>query len=194
MYAMSGYTPRFLRGEKNPQPPTERKFRDSFEGFVTKSVNSQLIKDSHRAEWSIDGRGFSFARWNSPTEQGYVRQSSPTSPNYGRRVHQLQADTGNNSSTSSTESVKDEATVEKIEEFQRYFVTHLEEYLLNFCRVNGLKGGEGSSGTSSNGMAKQKPPEEAPSGTETDYLIRCVTTQLCQAGLANLDRGSYANR
>lgn len=32
-----------------------RKNNDSFEGFLTESVNSQLLKDAHRSEWSVDG-------------------------------------------------------------------------------------------------------------------------------------------
>lgn len=37
----------------------ERKHNDVFEGFLTKAVNSQLVNDSHRAEWSIEGKSYS---------------------------------------------------------------------------------------------------------------------------------------
>jgi len=41
------------------RPECDRKHQDSFEGFLTESVNSQLIKDAHRSEWSVDGSTFS---------------------------------------------------------------------------------------------------------------------------------------
>lgn len=37
----------------------ERKHNDAFEGFLTEAVNSQLVNDSHRAEWSIEGKSYS---------------------------------------------------------------------------------------------------------------------------------------
>lgn len=41
------------------RPEDERKHQDAFEGFLTQAVNSQLIKDAHRSEWSVEGRTFS---------------------------------------------------------------------------------------------------------------------------------------
>lgn len=41
------------------RPESERKHQDAFEGFLTQGVNSQLIKDAHRSEWSVEGRTFS---------------------------------------------------------------------------------------------------------------------------------------
>lgn len=41
------------------RPMTERKHCDAFEGLLTEDgVNSQLIKDAHRSEWSIEGHSF----------------------------------------------------------------------------------------------------------------------------------------
>lgn len=41
------------------RPESDRKHQDAFEGCLTESVNSQLIKDAHRSEWSVDGNTFS---------------------------------------------------------------------------------------------------------------------------------------
>lgn len=41
------------------KPVSERKHQDAFEGFLTSSVNSQMIKDAHRSEWSIGGVPYS---------------------------------------------------------------------------------------------------------------------------------------
>jgi hypothetical protein len=41
------------------RPESLRKHQDAFEGILTQSVNSQLIKDAHRSEWSVDGSTFS---------------------------------------------------------------------------------------------------------------------------------------
>jgi len=41
------------------RPEAARKHQDAFEGFLTESVNSQLVKDAHRSEWSVDGNSFS---------------------------------------------------------------------------------------------------------------------------------------
>lgn len=41
------------------RPNSERRHSDTFEGVLTEAgVNSQLIKDAHRSEWSIEGRSF----------------------------------------------------------------------------------------------------------------------------------------
>lgn len=41
------------------KPEGERKHLDAFEGFLTDGVNSQLVKDAHRSEWSVEGHAFS---------------------------------------------------------------------------------------------------------------------------------------
>merc|ERR1719502_2242775 len=41
------------------RPESARKHQDAFEGFRTQSINSQLIKDAHRSEWSVEGNTFS---------------------------------------------------------------------------------------------------------------------------------------
>mmetsp|Transcript_69958 Transcript_69958/g.167935 ORF Transcript_69958/g.167935 Transcript_69958/m.167935 type:complete len:342 (+) Transcript_69958:156-1181(+) len=41
------------------RPASERQHNDTFEGFVTADrVNAQLIKDAHRAEWTLEGESF----------------------------------------------------------------------------------------------------------------------------------------
>lgn len=41
------------------RPVIDRQHDDSFEGFLTKDgVNSQLLKDAHRAEWAIEGQSY----------------------------------------------------------------------------------------------------------------------------------------
>eukprot|EP00928_Gymnodinium_smaydae_P044241 TRINITY_DN29523_c0_g3_i2.p1 TRINITY_DN29523_c0_g3~~TRINITY_DN29523_c0_g3_i2.p1 ORF type:complete len:378 (+),score=62.19 TRINITY_DN29523_c0_g3_i2:140-1273(+) len=41
------------------RPASERQHCDAFEGILTKDgVNSQLVKDAHRSEWSIEGNTF----------------------------------------------------------------------------------------------------------------------------------------
>lgn len=41
------------------RPEEDRKHTDSFEGVLTKDVNSQLVKDAHRSEWTVEGMSFS---------------------------------------------------------------------------------------------------------------------------------------
>ncbi|CAE8582538.1 unnamed protein product [Polarella glacialis] len=42
------------------RPEEDRKHSDSFEGILTTAaVNSQLVKDAHRSEWTVEGRSFS---------------------------------------------------------------------------------------------------------------------------------------
>jgi len=117
------------------RPETLRKHQDAFEGVLTDGVNSQLVKDAHRSEFSVDGRSF-------------VLHDLPP---HG----------------------EDEANEERrhtIAKFQTEFVMALETYLLAFCSRKGL----------------------SPLGTRR--LVQAVTTQMSQAGLANLDRGSQATR
>jgi len=114
----------------------ERKHCDTFEGFVTPDgVNSQLIKDAHRSEWTVDGRSFTL---HAPSE------GSPKNSPIGDRK-------------------------QVIASFQRDLVTCLEEFLLDFCHRRGLH----------EPRARQ--------------LMQAVTTQMSQAGLANLERASQAS-
>lgn len=111
-----------------------RKHQDSFEGILTNGVNSQLVKDAHRSEFSVDGVSFSM-------------QDLPQCP----------------------DELLDERR-QTIADFQVEFVTSLENFLLSFSSRKALsKGG-------------------------TKRLVQVVTTQMSQAGLANLDRGSQAAR
>jgi len=117
------------------RPEAWRKHQDAFEGVLTDGVNSQLVKDAHRSEFSVDGRSFSLRDL----------------PQHG----------------------EDEINEERrhaISKFQTELVMALETYLLAFCSRKGL----------------------SPSGTKR--LVQAVTTQMSQAGLANLDRGSQATR
>jgi len=116
------------------RPESLRKHQDAFEGTLTDCVNSQLVKDAHRSEFSVDGTSFSM-------------QDLPPVPE-GQEEERRHA----------------------ISKFQTEFVTTLEKYLLAFCSTIGLSAGG------------------------TRRLIQVVTTQMSQAGLANLDRGSQASR
>jgi len=51
------------------RPEAERQHDDTFEGCLTKGVNSQLVKDAHRAEWAIDGQSFLLPESNGATMQ-----------------------------------------------------------------------------------------------------------------------------
>merc|ERR1719386_571479 len=53
------------------RPECERKHMDSFEGVNTDAVNSQLVKDAHRSEWSIEGRSFSLQDLPQHTGNGH---------------------------------------------------------------------------------------------------------------------------
>jgi hypothetical protein len=115
------------------RPEPQRKHQDAFEGVSTDGVNSQLVKDAHRSEFSVDGRSFSFHDMNQQELEGEERSAA-------------------------------------VARFQTEFVTALESYLLAFCSRRGV---------STQGTRK---------------LLQAVTTQMSQAGLANLDRGSQATR
>jgi len=117
------------------RPETLRKHQDAFEGVLTDGVNSQLVKDAHRSEFSVDGRSFCLQDL----------------PQHG-------------------EEESNEERRHAIARFQTEFVMALETYLLAFCSRKGL----------------------SPLGTRR--LVQAVTTQMSQAGLANLDRGSQATR
>lgn len=116
------------------RPELLRKHQDAYEGVLTTSVNSQLVKDAHRSEFSVDGQSFSM-------------QDLPACP----------------------EGMEEERRI-TIAKFQSEFVIALETYLLGFCKKSGLSMGG------------------------TRRLVQVVTTQMSQAGLANLDRGSQASR
>lgn len=116
------------------RPETQRKHQDSFEGILTDGVNSQLVKDAHRSEFSVEGQSFSL---ELPQD-------------LDGELHEEQRHT--------------------IEKFQTDFVMALETYLLAYCNRRGL----------------------SPLGTRR--MAQAVTTQMSQAGLANLDRGSQATR
>lgn len=117
------------------RPEPLRKHQDTFEGVLTDGVNSQLVKDAHRSEFSVDGRSF-------------CMQDLPP---HG-------------------EAEANEERKNAIAKFQTEFVMALETYILAFCSRKGL----------------------SPLGTRR--LVQAVTTQMSQAGLANLDRGSQATR
>lgn len=113
------------------RPRDARKYQDAFEGVLTDGVNSQLVKDAHRSEFSVEGQ--SFVLKDLPSEESGERQ-------------------------------------QVISRFQTDFVVCLETFLLAYCRRRRL------------------------STVGTRQLIQAVTTQMSQAGLANLDRGSQATR
>lgn len=47
------------------RPSSERRHCDSFQGVLTADgVNSQLVKDAHRSDWSVDGCGYSLQHWD----------------------------------------------------------------------------------------------------------------------------------
>jgi len=52
------------------RPDTARRHSDTFEGVLTEAgVNSQLIKDAHRSEWSIEGRSFTMQEGAADSSQ-----------------------------------------------------------------------------------------------------------------------------
>jgi len=129
------------------RPARERKHDDTFEGIRTCSINTQMIKDLHRAEWSIEGEGFSYAKWLRGREAVAGKESG---------------DIGSGPSGSGGSSATPE-------EFQMWFVRRLEDFFLASF-ANKL------------------------TTSCLDLLMRAITTQMCQCGLANLDRGSRASR
>lgn len=114
------------------RPEWLRKHQDAFEGVLTNGVNSQLVKDAHRSEFSIDGQAFCI-----------------------QDLHH---------------HVDEQKRSQVIADFQVDLVKHLETYLLAFAQRRGL------------------------SPLCTRRLVQAVTTQMSQAGLANLDRGSQASK
>uniref|UniRef100_A0A7S1S4Q9 Uncharacterized protein n=1 Tax=Alexandrium catenella TaxID=2925 RepID=A0A7S1S4Q9_ALECA len=49
------------------RPTEERRHNDKFEGVLSEDgVNSQLVKDSHRSDWKVDGSPFSMQHEDSP--------------------------------------------------------------------------------------------------------------------------------
>jgi len=117
------------------RPEAMRKHQDAFEGVLTDGVNSALVKDAHRSEFSVDGRSFCLQDL----------------PQHG-------------------EEERNDERRHAIARFQTEFIMALETYLLAFCGRRGL------------------------SSLGTRRLVQAVTTQMSQAGLANLDRGSQAAR
>jgi len=65
------------------RPECERKHYDAFEGVLTNGVNSQLVKDAHRSEWSVEGRTFS--------EQAKLAVQSQANSNPEERRHAIVA-------------------------------------------------------------------------------------------------------
>merc|ERR1719401_460422 len=117
------------------RPELLRKHQDAFEGILTDDVNSQLVKDAHRSEFSVEGQTFTLQE-DLPLHEGGPGDDRGSA----------------------------------IAAFQTEFVTALESYLLEFSARRGL------------------------SALGTRRLVQAVTTQMSQAGLANLDRGSQATR
>lgn len=108
---------------------------DCFEGVLTDGgVNSQLVKDAHRSEYSVEGKSFTLQLPQDLDGDMHDEQSG------------------------------------LILKFQQEFVSALEIYLIGYCNRRGL------------------------SALGTRRLLQAVTTQMSQAGLANLDRGSQASR
>mmetsp|Transcript_107906 Transcript_107906/g.270636 ORF Transcript_107906/g.270636 Transcript_107906/m.270636 type:complete len:385 (-) Transcript_107906:54-1208(-) len=91
------------------RPDNERRHCDTFEGILTKGgVNSQLIKDAHRSEWSIEGHSFSL-QGNPQQLVGGVPITDGSGP-----------------------PMEDRKAV--IAAFQQDLVRELEQFLLDFCR------------------------------------------------------------
>ncbi|CAD7930431.1 unnamed protein product [Amoebophrya sp. A25] len=110
------------------RPPDDllrRSQQDVFDGVLTKAVNSQLIKDIPRAEWNIEGQGFTFERFLRDNMARGQRQEN------GQQGPHLE---GTPTPGSREEENQRNALEEKEKEhFQRYFVEKLERYLLKFC-------------------------------------------------------------
>merc|ERR1719503_302467 len=88
------------------RPEAERKHMDSFEGFLTDGVNSQLLKDAHRSEWSVEGRTFSL-------QAQFAEESASLDKDHGRLP-----------------PAELEDRKQRILNFQRDFVEALEDHLL----------------------------------------------------------------
>mmetsp|Transcript_36630 Transcript_36630/g.80258 ORF Transcript_36630/g.80258 Transcript_36630/m.80258 type:complete len:398 (+) Transcript_36630:121-1314(+) len=119
------------------KPEAMRKHHDAFEGILTDGVNSQLVKDLHRSDYSVDGQSFSLSQ-----EPSQNRDDVSHGEEQRRSIARLQTE----------------------------FITALETFLLEFSARKGL------------------------SSAGTRRLVQAVSTQMSQAGLANLERGSQASR
>jgi len=138
-------------------PVEEQRHSDDFvDGHLSKgSVNSQLIKDSHRSEWTVDGLAFT------------MQDRGPSKAASGGVVADAAANGGSTAAVVDKEQQGDQRVV--IVAFQEQLVTALERFLLDFCLQHKL----------------------SPEGTR--HLLRAVTTQMSQCGLANLERCSRAS-
>eukprot|EP00405_Crypthecodinium_cohnii_P007285 CAMPEP_0206420436 /NCGR_PEP_ID=MMETSP0324_2-20121206/841_1 /ASSEMBLY_ACC=CAM_ASM_000836 /TAXON_ID=2866 /ORGANISM="Crypthecodinium cohnii, Strain Seligo" /LENGTH=368 /DNA_ID=CAMNT_0053884319 /DNA_START=164 /DNA_END=1270 /DNA_ORIENTATION=+ len=120
-------------------PPERRRHCDVFEGVKTDGVNSQLVKDAHRSEWTVGDESFSMQQNRASRSQ---------------------------SQCSGGDGLEDRKAA--IAAFQHDLVVAVEEYILSYCERRDL------------------------TGPVVPQLMQCVTTQMSQAGLANLEQSSQA--
>lgn len=173
------------------RPESARRHCDTFEGFtIDGSVNSQLIKDAHRSEWTVEGRSFTMSQasgGNPDTPSKPADMSNPDKCTDGKAHTPSKstpfdvalkdgagspatssADQGRKSGDPNDNHYGAASGKKAILDFQRTFVSVLELFLLGYCDRRGL----------------------SPQGTQR--LLRVITTQMSQCGLANLDRSSQA--